>query len=123
MRLSSVQRSLIVAGAHLALLFTVVGKYALDRVPYPRQWFQAAPYDPSLPIRGRYVSLRLIGLPQQYSPERPVAYFIPEHVADPSRRAAGEELWVEATLPPKGPPRPIQLGVKKNGVLTPLDLR
>jgi hypothetical protein len=52
----------------------------------------------------------------------PLAYFIPEHVPDPSIRAAGEELWVEVTLPKKGPPRPIRLGVKKNGVLTPLDL-
>jgi uncharacterized membrane-anchored protein len=51
-----------------------------------------------------------------------LAYFIPEHVPDPSIRAAGEELWVEVTLPKKGPPRPIRLGVKKDGVLTPLDL-
>ncbi len=53
----------------------------------------------------------------------PLAYFIPEHVADPSRRASGEELWVEVTLPRKGSPRPIRLGVKKNGFLTPLDIR
>lgn len=52
-----------------------------------------------------------------------VAYFIPEHVPDPSRRAADEELWVEVTVPRRGPPRPIQLGVKKNGALTPLDLK
>jgi hypothetical protein len=51
-----------------------------------------------------------------------LAYFIPEHIPDPSIRAAGEELWVEVTLPKKGPPRPIRLGVKKDGVLTPLDL-
>jgi uncharacterized membrane-anchored protein len=51
-----------------------------------------------------------------------LAYFIPEHVPDPSIRAAGEELWVEVTLPKKGPPRPIRLAVKKDGVLTPLDL-
>ena len=123
MRLSRVQRSLIVAGAHLALLSTVVGKYGLDRMQCSRQWFQAVPYDPSVPLRGRYVSLRLLGLPQRYSPERPVAFFIPEHVPDPSRRADDEQLWVEATLPPDGPPRPIQLGVKKNGALTPLSLR
>src|SRR5271163_4560676 len=53
----------------------------------------------------------------------PIAFFIPEHIPDPSRRPAGEELWVEVTVPPKGPPRPIQLGVKKNGVLTPLALK
>ena len=52
----------------------------------------------------------------------PLAYFIPEHVPDPSARPVGEELWVEVTLPRKGPLRPIRLGVKKNGVLTPLNL-
>lgn len=55
------------------------------------------------------------------SPVR-IAYFIPEHVPDPSRRAAEEELWAEVTVPRAGPPRPIQLGVKKNGIITPLGL-
>ncbi len=53
----------------------------------------------------------------------PVAYFIPEHIDDPSHRSAGEELWAEVTIPRHGAPRPIRLGVKKNGVLTPLDVR
>jgi hypothetical protein len=53
----------------------------------------------------------------------PLAYFIPEHIEDPSRRPADEKLWVEVTVPPKGAPRPIQLGVKKDGKLTPLELR
>jgi uncharacterized membrane-anchored protein len=52
--------------------------------------------------------------------EQPLAYFIPEHIPDPSMRAAGEELWVEVTLPKRGAPRPIRLGVKKDGTLTPL---
>ncbi len=54
--------------------------------------------------------------------DQPLAFFIPEHVPDPSVRAPGEELWVEVTLPRRGPPRPIRLAVKKDGVLTPLDL-
>ena len=53
----------------------------------------------------------------------PLMYFIPEHVKDPSRRAASEELWVEVTLPRLGAPRPIRLGVKKGGVLEALDVR
>ena len=48
------------------------------------------------------------------------AFFIPEHLPDPSRIPPDEELWMEATIPRKGPPRPIRLGVKKNGALTPL---
>lgn len=54
--------------------------------------------------------------------DQPLAYFIPEHVPDPSQRPPGEELWVEMTLPKQGGPRPIRLAVKKDGVLTPLDL-
>jgi hypothetical protein len=53
----------------------------------------------------------------------PLAYFIPEHAVDPSRRPSGEELWVEVTIPRAGAPRPIRLGVKKDGVLTPLEVR
>jgi len=52
-----------------------------------------------------------------------VAFFIPENVPDPSRRPPGEELWVEVSVPVRGSPRPIRLGVKKDGVLTPLELR
>jgi hypothetical protein len=52
--------------------------------------------------------------------DEPLAFFIPEHVPDPSFREPGEELWVEVTLPRRGAPRPIQLGVKKDGVLSPL---
>lgn len=53
----------------------------------------------------------------------PVAYFIPEHIPDPSVRPAGEELWAEVTVPRRGPPRPIRLGVRRNGSLTPLEIR
>ena len=52
---------------------------------------------------------------------QPIAFFIPEHVPDPSIRGTGEELWVEVTLPRRGPPRPIRLAVKKNGMMTPLE--
>ncbi len=42
-----------------------------------------------------------------------VMFFIPDTAEDPSRIRAGEEVWVLATIPRKGPPRPITLGVKK----------
>jgi hypothetical protein len=47
-------------------------------------------------------------------------YFVPEHADSALLRKSGEELWFEATIPRKGPPRPIRLGIKKDGVLTPL---
>jgi GDYXXLXY protein len=53
----------------------------------------------------------------------PLAFFIPERVADPSIRKADEELWVEVTVPPNGRPRPIRLGTRSGGKsITPLKL-
>jgi hypothetical protein len=109
-------RSVALAVIHVALVATLGAKLLLDRATRPRVWVRAVPVDPSLPIRGRYVSLKLMtdGTPT-------VAFFIPEHADDPSRRAAGEELWAEVTMPKRGRPRPIRLGVKKSdGTLTPL---
>lgn len=46
----------------------------------------------------------------------PVLFFIPETATDPTPRASTkDELWVLATIPRKGPPRPIALGIKKAG--------
>jgi len=159
------RKGLVVAALHVALVLTLGGKLLMDRATRPRVWARAAPVDPNLPVRGRYVRLRIEAVPgptfnidatqtpvglaveggrlvasplpdsadlfahvQHRDGDRvavidhPVAYFIPEHVPDPSRRAQGEELWVEVTLPRRGAPRPIRLGVKKGGVLTPLAL-
>lgn len=53
--------------------------------------------------------------------EEPVLVFISEHAEIPSLKA-GQEMWVEVTVPAQGPPRPIRIGIKKDGVLTPLKL-
>jgi hypothetical protein len=53
----------------------------------------------------------------------PVAFFIPEGVADPSQRHPGEQLWVEVTIPRHGAPRPIRLGVRTDGEITPIEFR
>jgi hypothetical protein len=45
----------------------------------------------------------------------PVLFFIPDTAKDPTPLARGDELWVLATIPRKGPPRPIALGMKKAG--------
>jgi hypothetical protein len=154
-------RGIAPAVLQCAIVFSIAGKYTLDRERLPRVWARTSNYDPDLMIRGRYVSLhlavdvldgegntaysgyrlsirngRLVATSDKKSSGEtvsffqggpafllePVAYFLPEHAPDPTRRAAGEELWVEVSVPRRGPPRPIRLGVKKNGVLTPLDL-
>jgi hypothetical protein len=154
-------RGIVVAALQCALVLSLAGKFAWDRERLPRVWVNVTPVDPYLPIRGRYVSLRVRvecdGPPDPYywNPVRltvenyrlralrserstgltmfrqanvcflsqPVAFFIPEHALDPSRREKGEELWAEVSVPAEGLPRPIRLAVKKNGVLKPLDLR
>jgi hypothetical protein len=52
--------------------------------------------------------------------DTPVDFYIAEHAPDPSRVHPGQELWIEVTVPPKGPPRPIQLALKDGGVWRPL---
>lgn len=154
-------KGLVLGGVQVAMVLSLGGKLVLDRATLPRVWVSANPYDPNLPIRGRYVSLSIAAEARGFPPgaiygsarlavedgvlvarpdesggnmvntfgngsvatlSQPIAFFIPEHIPDPSRRPTGEELWVELTVPVKGPPRPVQLGVKKNGVLTPLKL-
>jgi hypothetical protein len=167
---------LVIAVLHVGLVASLGAKLLYDRATRPRVWALAAPYDPSLPIRGRYVSLGIVVEPRgiqetkpgvqrpllqsvdlrvensrliaethphgAYSPadlhvrfierrggklailDQPIAFFIPEHIPDPSRRPPGEELWVEVTIPKKGPPRPIRLGVKKaDGPIAPLEIK
>jgi hypothetical protein len=52
--------------------------------------------------------------------EQPVDFYISEHAASPTPVRAGQELWIEVTVPPKGPPRPMQLALKENGNWRPL---
>jgi hypothetical protein len=47
------------------------------------------------------------------------AFFIPDAAADPTR--LHRDLWVEVTVPSLGVPRPLRLGVERDGKLVPLD--
>jgi len=49
-----------------------------------------------------------------------VNFYLPEHAQAPIAAGPGGELWIEVTVPPKGPPRPLQLALKENGVWKPL---
>jgi hypothetical protein len=50
----------------------------------------------------------------------PVDFYIAEHAVDPTPLKPGQELWIEVTVPPQGPPRPIQLALKQDGAWKPL---
>jgi len=52
-----------------------------------------------------------------------VEYFIADTAKTPFPLQQGQDLWVEVTVPPMGPPRPIQLALSKDGAFTPLNLR
>jgi hypothetical protein len=52
--------------------------------------------------------------------ESPVNFYIAEHAATPTALKPGQELWIEVTVPPSGPPRPIQLALKDGGAWKPL---
>ena len=49
-----------------------------------------------------------------------IDYFIPENAKSPFPLKPGQELWVEVTVPPAGPPRAIQLALDDNGKWQPL---
>jgi hypothetical protein len=53
-------KGLIVGVAQLLLVSSVGAKFLVDRANYPRLWVETAPYDPDLPIRGRYVNIALL---------------------------------------------------------------
>jgi uncharacterized membrane-anchored protein len=50
---------------------------------------------------------------------KPVDFFLAEHADLPQAKDAQHDLWVEVTIPPKGPPRPIQVEVRKNALWKP----
>lgn len=52
--------------------------------------------------------------------DKPVSYFVPDNAPVLIPLKPGRELWMEATIPPQGPPRPTQLAMKENGKWEPL---
>ncbi len=50
----------------------------------------------------------------------PVNFYIAEHAVSPLPLQAGQELWVEVTVPSSGPPRPLQLALKQDTTWKPL---
>ncbi len=171
----------------LTLVSTVAARYEYQRWRCPRVWTRAFGYDPQLPLRGRYLSLRLrvngcrstlasgaqarfprdvngavapgpfsirpfpsVQFRAQLKVEnnrleairitdaekqrdgqmvdawaakscdamtldRPVSYYIPDNARGLFPLEPQQELWIEVTIPPQGPPRPMQLALKENG--------
>ena len=178
----------------LALVSSIAAKYLYERQTCPRVWTRAVAYDPSLIMRGRYLSIQLridacgirphLAKDQPMTPEdnetlyfadqngnmmgqlpiivgvqngrlaalrieydeanhisqdmtiqrkarcseallqQPTDFYISESAQSPFPLAKGAELWVEVTIPPLGPPRPLALAIKSsNGHWQPLNYR
>ena len=60
-----VRKGLIVAALHLALVASLGAKMLADRAIRPRVWARVVPFDPNLPIRGRYVRMAIEGAADQ----------------------------------------------------------
>jgi hypothetical protein len=124
------RKGLILAAFQCLLVLSLSGKLLYDRATCPRVWVKTAQWDPNLPIRGRYLALRLA--PEQNAQwyaetnGQMVLFFVPEHTlpfeAMRSRRDA-PELWAEVTLPHRGTPRPIRLAIRKAGQIELLDIK
>ena len=190
--------SLALLVVQLALVSAIAAKYLYQRSTCPRVWTRAAAVDPELPMRGRYLSLRLtvdgcqstlpsatlatfprdvngavkpgpftlrsqtpqpvyfnanlkvennrlvavraegqengpandaageqiVALPgapcNQMQLQSPTDFYVAEHAQSPLPLQPGQELWIEVTVPPNGPPRPLQLALKDNGTWKPL---
>jgi hypothetical protein len=122
------RKGLILAVFQCALVLSLSGKLLYDRSTCPRVWVKTARWDPNLPIRGRYLALRLepeTGAPwYRQTAGQMVLFFVPEHTL-PFETMLGRrdapELWAEVTIPRKGPPRPIRLAIKKAGRMEPIE--
>jgi hypothetical protein len=120
--MTRLRKGILLAAIQCALTVSLTGKLLYDRATRPRVWVRTAPYDHSGALRGRYLALRLSPEPgAQWHRETNgarVLFFVPEH-ALPFERAR-PELWAEVTIPKEGPPRPIRLGVFRDGKMEPL---
>jgi hypothetical protein len=52
-------KGLVVLGVQLALVLSIAAKFAWERHSCPMVWTRTYQYDPSLPLRGRYLALTL----------------------------------------------------------------
>ena len=79
--------------------------------------------DESLRNKGQRVTAKTGEPCSQMLLADPVDFFVPNDARSPLPLAAGQELWIEVTVPPKGPPRPLQLAVNDSNGWKPLALR
>ena len=125
--MNSLRKGMLLGALQCVLVLSLTGKLLYDRATCPRVWVKTMRYDPNLPIRGRYLSLLLVpDAGAQYfdrTTNQHVVFFVPEHPEEfeaLSFRPNAPQLWAEVTIPRQGPPRPIRLGITKDGQIQPV---
>jgi hypothetical protein len=57
--MNTLTKAMAVAILHILIVLSLGGKLLYDRQTCPRVWVRTGSFDPDLPIRGRYMALRL----------------------------------------------------------------
>jgi len=79
--------------------------------------------DPEMHSGGQQVSATRGARCEEMRLDEPVDFYIADTAESPLPLKPDQELWIEVTVPPTGPPRPMQLALKQNGVWKPLEKR
>ncbi len=76
--------------------------------------------DPNIQSAGQLVAAMPAAHCEDMRLEAPVNFYIADTARSPLLLKSNQELWVEITVPPKGPPRPLQMALKQDGAWKPL---
>ena len=87
-------KGLIIAAVQMGLVTSLGAKLVYDRATQPRVWALTLPYDPNMPIRGRYVRLQLVVEPKGIKEDEPGPTWQPGQRVKLS--AEGDRLVAEA---------------------------
>jgi hypothetical protein len=100
-------KGLVIAAVHVGLVASLGAKLLYDRATLPRVWTLTTPYDPNLPIRGRYVSLQLVVEPRGVRETKPG--LISQQPQPINLRVEGDRLVAAATARPEDYELPIYI--------------
>lgn len=127
--MNALHKGMILGLLQCLLALSLTGKLLYDRATCPRVWVRTVPWDPELPVRGRYLALRLSPEPGAAYFDRTqyqhVVFFVPEQITELEKirnTRSAPDIWAEVTIPRKGPPRPIRLGLKEGGQIEPAQI-
>lgn len=122
--------NLPIRGRYINISLLVKADTVFPESPGPGPFVASGPENVDLAVEnGRVVAIRAsrstglsVSAPQLRDGEivatlsPPVVYFLPEHTRNPPVAT----LFLEVTIPRKGPPRPIRLGTKVGSEIVPL---